>query len=155
MQENAQGRWADAEPRLQRALEIAEAELGPVHPELERILWNLGQGQTAQGKFASAEANLKRSLELAERHSLATGEQHAELALLYAFQGRLESKSHFDQALKWYEKSLAEGGEKALAVRSSYAGWLRQFAVALRQRGRAELAEKLEAKAGKILAPPR
>jgi tetratricopeptide (TPR) repeat protein len=155
MAENAQGKGADAEPRLQRALEIAEVILGPVHRDLERFLWNLGQAQRAQEKFTEAEANLKRSLELAERHSLDTGEHHAELALVYVLQGRLEAKSHFEQAVTLYEKSLAERGEKAFAVRSSYVGLLQRFAVALRQRGRAEQAEKLEAKARQVRASSR
>jgi hypothetical protein len=149
--ENAQEKWADAEPRLQRALGIAEAELGPVHRELEWILWHLGQAQRAQKRFASAEENLKRSLELAERYSLDTGEHHAELALLYASRGRIEAQPHFDQAVTLLEKSIAKGGDTAPVIRFLYVRFLRQFAAALRERGRVELAGNLEAKSRKLL----
>ena len=48
----AQGRYAEAEPPVKRALAIGENTLGAAHPDVAASVNNLAQLYEAQGKFA-------------------------------------------------------------------------------------------------------
>ena len=50
-----QGRYPEAEPLLDRALEIREKVLGPEHPDVANTLNNLGTLYNSQGDPAKAE----------------------------------------------------------------------------------------------------
>src|SRR5690242_19072160 len=62
----AQGKYADAEPILLRALEAREKELGPEDPQLVPAIEQLAALQRAQGNNAEAERLYLRSLQLRE-----------------------------------------------------------------------------------------
>jgi CHAT domain-containing protein len=97
-----QGRYAEAEPLMQRALTIFEQALGPQHPQVAAALSNLATLYTDQGQYAQAEPLLQRALTLWEQ---ARGDTHSHvptgfntLAVLYQKQGRL------DEARPLYER---------------------------------------------------
>ncbi len=71
------GRYAEAEPLLQRSLAILEKALGPEHPHVATSLNNLAGLYRAQGKYAEAEPLLKRSLAISEK---ALGPEHPDVA---------------------------------------------------------------------------
>jgi tetratricopeptide (TPR) repeat protein len=50
-----QGRYADAEPLLKRALAIWEKALGPEHPQVAMSLNNLASLYQDQGRYAEAD----------------------------------------------------------------------------------------------------
>src|SRR5262245_112712 len=58
----AQGRYAEAEPRFQRALALREKALGPEHPLVATSLHNLAGLYRAQGRYAEAEPRFQRAL---------------------------------------------------------------------------------------------
>lgn len=62
-----QGRYAEAEPLLRRALAIAEKALGPEHPHVAMSLNNLAGLYEAQGRYAEAEPLFRRSLGIREK----------------------------------------------------------------------------------------
>jgi tetratricopeptide (TPR) repeat protein len=50
-----QGRYAEAEPLLKRALAIREKALGPEHPEVAAVLENISRLYEAMGKRQEAQ----------------------------------------------------------------------------------------------------
>src|SRR5690242_9631906 len=62
----AQGKYADAEPLLLRALEAREKELRPEDPQLVPAVEELAALERAQGNNADAEKLYLRSLQLRE-----------------------------------------------------------------------------------------
>src|SRR5213594_1712841 len=62
----AQGKYAEAEPILLRALEASEKELGADHPQLVPALDELAALYRAQARNADAEKLYLRSLQLRE-----------------------------------------------------------------------------------------
>jgi Tfp pilus assembly protein PilF len=106
-----QGRYADAEPLLQRSLAIREKALGRDHPDVATSLNNLAELYRKQGRYADAEPLYKRDLAISEK---ALGRDHPvvatslnNLALLYVSQGR------YADAEPLYQRSVAIS-EKAL-----------------------------------------
>ena len=75
----AQGKPAEAEPLLKRALAIHEKALGPDHPTVGTSLNNLADVYRAQGKYAEAELLYKRALAVQEK---ALGPEHPNVATL-------------------------------------------------------------------------
>jgi tetratricopeptide (TPR) repeat protein len=73
----AQGRYAEAEPLLQRALAIREQALGSTHLYLAQILNNLGEVYWARGRYAEAKSLYQRAFALWEQ---AGGPNHLEAA---------------------------------------------------------------------------
>ncbi|MCA9470186.1 MAG: CHAT domain-containing protein, partial [Nitrospira sp.] len=67
----AQGKYTQAEPLYQQALEIDEADLGSIHPSVARDLNNLALIYQDQGQYAKAELLALRALEIYE-HTLGT-----------------------------------------------------------------------------------
>ena len=74
---NAQRRYAEAEPLMRRLLAIAEKSLRPEHPNLTVGLNNLALLYRAQGRYAEAEPLYKRSLAIREK---ALGPDHPDVA---------------------------------------------------------------------------
>ena len=88
----AQGRYAEAEPLIKRALAIDEKALGPEHLNVGAELDNLAQLYQEQGRYAEAEPLFSRALSISEK---ALGPEHPRvgnalnnLAWLYQAQGR-------------------------------------------------------------------
>jgi len=156
--QDAQRKFAEAEPTCQRALQIMEKAVGPEHPYVEHILLYLGRSQRLQGKFVSAESSLKRSLAIAEKHSRDGAAHHAALALFYLASGRLEAQAHFRSAVDKFDTALQREGDKpthtafnpTVYIRKDYAAFLREFAALLRERGQDDEAKKLESQAETI-----
>jgi tetratricopeptide (TPR) repeat protein len=106
-----QGRYAEAEPLLTRALAIQEKALGPDHPDVADSLNNLATLYAEQGRYAEAEQLYKRALAIREA---ALGPDHPDLAnslnnlaAFYAEQGRYaEAEPLFERALAIREKAL-------------------------------------------------
>ncbi len=61
------GRYAEAEPLLQRSLAILEKALGPEHPDVANSLHNLAELYRAQGRYAEAEPLLQRLRTLSKK----------------------------------------------------------------------------------------
>ncbi len=99
------GRYRDAEPLLQRALAIAEQELGANHPGTGGYLCNLAVLYQEQGKYEQAEPLLQRALAIAEQELGASHPNTAislsNLAMLYYMQGK------YAQVEPLYQRALA------------------------------------------------
>ena len=67
------GRYAEAEPNYQRALELMRAVLGEKHPDCAAILNNLGVLYYCLNRFAEAELLLSKALDI---YRGALGEHH-------------------------------------------------------------------------------
>eukprot|EP00741_Cyanophora_paradoxa_P013230 tig00000178_g12779.t1 len=92
----ALGRYAEAEPFLQRALAIQEAKLGRAHPETAACLSNLATLFDQQGKYGEAEPLYKRALAVEEA---ALGPGHPDTASLLDNLGQLyASTGRYDEA---------------------------------------------------------
>jgi tetratricopeptide (TPR) repeat protein len=63
----AQGKYAEAEPLLQRALAIREQQLGPDHPDTATSLNNLAGLYQDQGRYAEAEPLFQQALAICEQ----------------------------------------------------------------------------------------
>jgi hypothetical protein len=72
-----QGKFPEADRRLQEALKAAEFALGPEHLEVSKILRNLAELFEAQGKYTEAEPLYKRVLNIREK---ALGPDHPDVA---------------------------------------------------------------------------
>lgn len=72
------GRWADAETALRRALALREADVGPWHGSLVSLLDSLGEALLTQDRPARAEPLFRRSLAIRERN---LGPDHPEVAM--------------------------------------------------------------------------
>jgi len=113
--------YAEAEPLLQRALAIAEEQVGASHPETATGLSNLALLYHQQGRYAEAEPLLQRALAIAEEQ---VGASHPEtatdlnnLATLYQTQGRYtEAEPLLQRALTIAEEQL---GASHLATATS------------------------------------
>ena len=105
------GRYAEAEPLLQRALAIWEQQLGPEHPDTALSLNNLAILYRVQGKYEQAEPLYVRALAIYEQQ---LGPQHPDtasslnnLAYLYRVQGKYEqAEPLFVRALAICEQQL-------------------------------------------------
>ncbi len=73
----AQGRYQQALPYAEKALKLAEHELGSDHPTTATALNNLAVLYKAQGKYAEAEPLYKRALAIKEK---ALGPEHPHVA---------------------------------------------------------------------------
>jgi tetratricopeptide (TPR) repeat protein len=139
LRESAQ--YKQAEPLLQRALDIHERVLGPDHPNTAASLNNLALLYQGQGNYKQAEPLYQRALDIRE-HML--GPDHVDtatslnnLALLYDNQGK------FELAEPLYERAIAID-EKALGPEHpGLATKLNNLALLYYNQGKYELAEPL------------
>jgi tetratricopeptide (TPR) repeat protein len=88
----ARGRYAEAEPLLQRALAISEQQLGTDHPDTATSLNDLAELYRNQGRYEEAEPLMQRALAIREKQ---LGQDHPHtatsldnLAALYQAQGK-------------------------------------------------------------------
>jgi len=105
-----QGRYAEAEPLLQRSIVILEKTLGPDHPDVATTLKELFRIRRTQSQFVEAEALCHRVIAICQK---ALGPEHPLLAsglnnlgALYLDQGKFaEAELYFRQALSIWEKA--------------------------------------------------
>ncbi|MEL6556322.1 MAG: tetratricopeptide repeat protein [Cyanobacteria bacterium J06621_11] len=144
-----QGRYDEAEPLLQQAVEIRQTELGKHHPSTASSLNNLALLYVSQGRYDEAEPLLQqaveiRQTELGNRH-LDTASSLFNLALLYKAQGRyVEAEPLYKQALEIRQTELGEH-------HPSTASSLNNLALLYKAQGRYVEAEPLLQQALKIL----
>jgi tetratricopeptide (TPR) repeat protein len=102
--EAARGRPADARARYEKALALAERELGPDHPATLSTLTQLGNLAQTEGRFADARTLHERVLAARER---ALGKDHPDIAgvlnnlgTVYRTEGKLDDAQRvLDRAL--------------------------------------------------------
>ncbi len=102
-----QGRYANAQPLLKRALAIHEKALGPGHPSVATSLNNLADLYERQGRYADAEPLYKRALVI---RGQTFGPDHPDvatslnnLALLY------RNESRYADALPLVQTTIGQG----------------------------------------------
>jgi tetratricopeptide (TPR) repeat protein len=99
------GRYQEALPLQQRALELNEKILGPEHPETVTGLNNLAGIYEALGAFAKALALHQRALAIREK---ALGPEHPDTAAsLNNLAALYWAMAAYDQALPLYQRALA------------------------------------------------
>ena len=101
--------YAEAEPLLQRALQIREKLFGAEHPDVAMSLNDLAGLYQAQGRYAQAEPLLQRALQIREKLFSAEHPDVAmslnNLAMLYQDQGRYaQAEPLLQRALQIHEK---------------------------------------------------
>jgi tetratricopeptide (TPR) repeat protein len=144
-----QGKLAQAEPLLSRALAIREQALGAGHPDIATSLEALGWLLAKQGKLAGAEAVLKKAIAIYES---ALGADHphvarccTKMAHACCAQGKdAEAESCCKQAISIFEKA-PKGADP-----TNFARALDEYAKVLRKTNRIVEAEKAEARAKSI-----
>ena len=72
-----QGRYSEAEPLYQQALELYKRLLGEEHPYVASSLHNLAALYDNQGRYSEAEPLYQQALELTKR---LLGEEHPDMA---------------------------------------------------------------------------
>ncbi|MEM8806568.1 MAG: tetratricopeptide repeat protein, partial [Cyanobacteria bacterium P01_G01_bin.38] len=108
-----QGNYAEAEPLLQRALQIREQSLGDSHPDVAASLNNLAVLYYSQGNYAEAEPLYQRALQIREQ---SLGDSHPNvaqslnnLAELYRDQGNYaEAELLYRRSLQILEQVLGD-----------------------------------------------
>ncbi len=134
-----------AEPLYERALQLGEQILGPMHPDMAYPLTGLANLYQEQGKFAQAEALYQRALlirgqALGLEHPLVAHPLNG-LAILYQKQGSSEqAEPLFLQALAIWEQAL--GPMHPLVTRP-----LNGLAILYKRQGKYEQAELLHERA--------
>ena len=136
-----EGRYAEATPFVEKALELSDRQLGPEHAETGALLHDLAKLMRIQGRNAEAEPLYKRSVDVFEK---ALGAEHPRLAGsldglagLYLVQGRL------DDAEPLYGRSLAIREQALGAAHPLVAASLNNLAELYRGQGRYAEAEPL------------
>jgi tetratricopeptide (TPR) repeat protein len=137
----SQGRYSEAEPLLQKALELRCQRLGEGHPDVSTSLNNLALLYSAQGRYTEAEPLYVRSLSIRERR---LGEDHPDfatslnnLAALYRDQGR------YAEAEPLYVRSLSIREKQLGPDHPDFATSLNNLAALCRDQGRYVEAEPL------------
>lgn len=128
---SSSGRFADAEPLLQRALAISEKTHGPEHPQAARSLNNLAEIYKGQGLYEKAESFGRKSLAIWEKdpnkHCLEIARCLNNLAEIYRALGRYSESESLHQQAEIAEKDFYSkipfqfspaGREKALSSMS-------------------------------------
>jgi tetratricopeptide (TPR) repeat protein len=122
---NDQGRYGEAEPLFQQALEICRSQLGEDHPNTASSLNNLAGLYKSQGRYGEAEPLYQQALEI-RRSQL--GDDHHDtasslnnLAVLYEFQGRYgEAEPFYLQALSIWFNKLGENNPSTKTGRQNF-----------------------------------
>ena len=127
LQLHRQGKYGEALVVAERALSLAEKELGPEHPDTLVSVNNLGLLNAAQGRYGEAELLYKRML---AGHEKVLGPEHPDtlasvniLAILYQAQRRYsEAEPLHKRALQGFEKTLGTENPLTLMSVSSLGG---------------------------------
>lgn len=145
-----EGKYADAEPLLKRALAIREKEFGPNDPKVAESLYGLALLYSAQGKYSYAEPLYKRALAMQEKSPL---KYHPIVAdSLNNLATRYTKDGEYAQAEPLYKRSL-QIAEKMLGPNDlCVATILENYAVLLRKTERSTEAARLEVKAKTVRA---
>jgi tetratricopeptide (TPR) repeat protein len=99
------GKFAEAIPIAQRALELAERQFGPDHPEVGTALNNLAELFRQQRRYVDAEALTERSLSIYEK---ALGPEHPSVATaLNNLAGLYRYRERYADAERLLKRSLA------------------------------------------------
>jgi tetratricopeptide (TPR) repeat protein len=148
-----QGRYDRAVKVARKALEVAEANVGPDHPAVATSLNNLAGLYKAQGQYAQAEPLYQRSLAIREK---ALGPDHPDVAgSLNNLAGLYRAQGQYAQAEPLYKRSLAIK-EKALGPdHPDVATSLENMAALYRKTGREKEATALDQRAAAIRAMKR
>ncbi len=136
-----QGKYAEAEPLLKRALAIHEQQLGATHPNTASSLNNLAGLYRSQEKYAEAEPLLKRALTIREQQLGAahpdTASSLNNLGEIYYQQGKYaEVEPLYQRALMICEQQLG-------AIHPDMAGSLSNLAELYQSQGKYAEAEPL------------
>ncbi len=100
-----QGKYAEAEPLYQRALDIWEQQLGPEHPLVAYALNGLAILYKEQGKYVEAEPLYQRALRIREQK---LGPEHLETAETIHNLARFwEAQDNGEEASVWYARALS------------------------------------------------
>jgi CHAT domain-containing protein/tetratricopeptide (TPR) repeat protein len=125
--QNAQGKYAEAEAGYRKALELHRQLLGENHPTTATIYNNLAANQNAQGKYAEAEVCYRKALDLrlkllGENHP-STATSYHNLAHNQNAQGKYaEAEVGFRKALDLYLKLLGENHRNTAISYNNLAG---------------------------------
>ncbi len=144
-----QGRYSEAEPLYQQALEIRQTEQGDRHPDTATSLNNLAALYDSQGRYSEAEPLYQQALEtyqteLGDRHP-STVTSLNNLATLYRAQGRYsEAEPLYQQVLEIRQTEL---GDRHPSTATS----LNNLAALYRAQGRYSEAEPLYQQALEIM----
>src|SRR5579885_2608874 len=138
---HARGRYARAEPLLQRALAISEQALGPQHPHTATSLNNLARLYHDQGDYARAEPLLQRALAISEQ---ALGPQHPHTATsLNNLAGLYHAQGDYARAEPLYQRALAISEQAVGPLHPDTATSLNNLATLYRAQGDYARAEPL------------
>ena len=142
------GRYGEARPVHQRALEIREGLYGPQSPQIADSLHFLGLTYHSQGNFEEAESFYQRSLAIREQ---ALGPDHPDVAKNLSNLGALaEHRGRYMEARPLFERALAIR-ERALGPdHPDVAFSLTNIAATMEREGRFAEATRLEERALKI-----
>ncbi|NJM70582.1 MAG: tetratricopeptide repeat protein [Scytonema sp. RU_4_4] len=121
---DSQGRYSEAEPLCQQALELSKRLLGEQHPNVADSLHNLAGLYRSQGRYTEAEPLYQQALELGRR---LLGDEHPSVATslnnlagLYYSQGRYaEAEPLYLQALNMRERILGTNHPNTVTVRKN------------------------------------
>lgn len=149
---SSQGRHEEALPVAEKALRLAEKELGTNDLIYAFVLNNLAGNYRAQRFYAAAEPLYRRALTIVEAVS---GPEHPDvagilnnMAMLYLDEQRYsEAEMLFVRALAIKRRALGEGHVDVALTLANYAGLLRAT-------GRSDQAASLDARAAAIRANP-
>lgn len=143
-----QGRYGEARLSGERTLEIAEALLGPEHPEVAAVLCLLGTIYTSLGKYGDGETSFQRALAIQER----MGEKSGAVAdTLNAFGvHRIQRRDH-EAAESLLRRALAIHEAASGAGHPALATTLHNLAYACRRQARYDEADDLYRRATEIL----
>jgi tetratricopeptide (TPR) repeat protein len=101
----AQGRYADAQPKLEEALAAYEAQLGPDHTSVAKTLRTLGDTLEARNKDDDALAAFARALAIQEK---ALGPNHPDVAKTLNSIGTVHGiKGRDEQAEPYFRRAIA------------------------------------------------
>jgi tetratricopeptide (TPR) repeat protein len=123
-------RYQEAEPLLEKALQMSEREYGSEHLDVARDAATLGWFYRIQGQYSQAEPLLKRALAIREQQ---LGPQHPNTALSVWWLAALsEQQQQYEKATSLYQRALSIN-ERALgpqhpttqSIRANYARLLR------------------------------
>ena len=131
------GMYAEAEPQIERAVELRRRDPGEQHPDFAAALNALGQLRDDQGRLAEAEAAHRRALSI-RRATLEPGDP-AIAASLNNLAAVLRAAGRLDEARERYEAALALNRAAYGDEHPTIAIGLNNLAIVLKEQG--DLAE--------------
>ncbi len=129
-----QGKLADAEAELARALALREKARGADSLEVARTLGGLAKVEVRDGKFEEARAHLIRAREITEK---AVGADHADVGQLYTELGNADYyERRWSDALEMYQRALAVARHATGDASGATGAAMQNVAMALDEVGR-------------------